>query len=138
MDPVLNYRKQIEQISQHGYFKSLEQEEVLKQQVRALHAENLSLLQAIGEIRSGQAAFDRLPLFEDRLFFIRQQEVIIKKNLEKQRQKTTLLRKKLLRASQKKKMLEQLKDRQNKAYQQFLNAKEAKILDEIAVLFHKR
>ena len=138
MEPVLKYRKQIERIAQHEYFKSLEQEALLKEQLLTLAKDGDRLFTAIEIIRNAGTARDQIQLYENRLFFLKAQQEQINKGLEKQKTKTTLYRKKLLRASQKMKVLDQLKDRQNKAYQKFLSAKEAKILDEIAVLYHKR
>ncbi|MDH3346559.1 MAG: flagellar export protein FliJ [Desulfobulbaceae bacterium] len=138
MEPVLKYRKQIERVAQHEYFKCLEQEEILKEQLLKLTKDNDHLFAAIEKIRTAGTAIDQIQLYENRIFFLKTQLEQVTKGLEKQKTKTNLYRKKLLRASQKKKVLDQLKDRQNKAYQKFLSAKETKILDEIAVLFHKR
>ena len=43
-----------------------------------------------------------------------------------------------IKRSKERKVMEKLKEKQNATWQQYLNKKEAALLDEIAVIFHER
>lgn len=138
MEPVLRYRKQLEDVAQQKLFTSLEQEARIqtkllqaKDRLKKLYA-NLSLERAQG------TTIDRLLLFENRIPVEQQEIGELQTEFEKQKKVVDRRRRHLLQASQDKKALKKLKERQNLAYKKYLDKKEAAMLDEIAVLRYGR
>jgi len=138
MEPVLRYRKQLEDVAQQKLFTSLEQE--AKIQTKLLQAkERLKKLYADLTLERTQGTtVDRLLLFENRIPVEQQEIKELQTELEKQKKVVDRRRRHLVQASQDKKALEKLKERQNLAYKKYLDKKEATMLDEIAILRHGR
>ncbi len=138
MEPVLRYRKQLEDEARQKLFISRKKEteisrqvEDAKQVVTDLHA-NLE-----GEKREGTTV-DRLLLYENRILLEQENLLELQEKLVRQQKEVARRRRRLLHAGQEKKGLEKLKEKQNLAYKQFRERQEAAMLDEIAVLRHGR
>ncbi len=138
MEPVLRYRKQLEDEARQKLFISRKKEaeisrklEDVKQILTDLYA-NLE-----GEKKEGTTV-DRLLLYENRILLEQENLLKLQEKMSRQQKEVARRRRRLLHASQEKKALEKLKKKQNLAYKQFKERQEAAMLDEIAVLRHGR
>lgn len=74
--------------------------------------------------------------FEDKIKALAENIASIKKNLEEKAKVVDVEQANLLLRSKEKKVMERLKEEQNRNWRNYLNKKEAAMLDEIAVLRH--
>ncbi|PID73067.1 MAG: hypothetical protein CR992_00075 [Desulfobacterales bacterium] len=81
-------------------------------------------------------AIGRLILNEQKLASLASNIKGIEKNLTEKERCVAQEQKNLLKCSQEHQILERLKEEQNKSYQNYLNKKEAAMLDEIAIIKH--
>lgn len=79
-----------------------------------------------------------LARFEERIVYGRTQVQLLKNRLEEKHKIVKRRRKKLLEKARDHKVLNTLKEQQNKAWKSYLDKKEAAMLDEIAILHHDR
>jgi len=138
MQSVLRYRKQLEDEARQAFVASQEKERALADQVHKME-DNLQRLYAEKEqIKEEGTTVDILLLYENRITVEQEELTALRHELDTQRQQVERRRKRLLHTRQEKKALEQLKHKQDLAYKQYIDQKEAAMLDEIAVLRHNR
>ncbi len=138
MGPVLRYRKQLEDEARHKLFTSCKKESALKKQIEEARAVVTNLYTNLEREKREGTTVDRLFLYENRIILVQESLKKLEEKLVDQQREVTRRRKRLLNASQEKKALEKLKEKQNIAYRQYIDRKEAAMLDEIAVLRHGR
>ena len=80
----------------------------------------------------------RLAWFEQRIPLIEKQVMALRVLLQKKKEGVNRAHKHLITKSKDRKIMETLQQKQDEAWQQYLNQKETATLDEIAVLFHDR
>jgi len=138
MQPVLRYRKQLEDEARQAFAASQEKEQEMAAEVRKLR-KNLNRLRKECDQRQQQGTtVDILLLYANRITLEQERLLSMEEQLIRQREQVERRRKRLLHAQQEKKALEQLKLKQDLAYKRYLDKKEAAMLDEIAVLRHNR
>lgn len=138
LDAVIKFRKQLEDTARQNLYTALEKE-TEAQAVRTRHQQDrdhlyLSLQQ---EKEQGTTA-PRLIMLENRIALVKEQVSAADQGVQKAEREVESKRKALLKASQDRKVIEKMKEKQNNAYQEHLNKKELAMLDELAVLFHKK
>lgn len=135
---VLNYRRRIEERARKNLSQVLKEEDaLLKRQKQA--AEELNTLYKNQSTRQAEGVtIDHFIQTDARKAVIRDQLSACERELALVREKVQRRRNGLLKAGQDKRALEKLKEKQNLAYRQYLEKKEAVMLDEIAILFHGR
>ena len=138
MEPVLRYRKQLEDEARQKLFQSLEEEAAAGKALMAARNKLRNLYEQLAAERSLGTTVDRLQLFENSIPLEQKKIQRLEEELEKKKEAAARRRRHLLQASQEKKALEKLKERQNRQYTQYLEKREAAMLDEIAVLRHGR
>ena len=138
MESVLRYRKQLADEARQKLFAGRKKESEIQQKLSRAE-ETLSELYAAlaGETTRGTTV-DRLLLFENRILILQETLKNLLVKLEEQKKEVARRRRRLLQAGQDQKALEKLKEKQNLAYKQYRDKKEAAMLDEIAVLRHGR
>lgn len=138
LDAVIKFRKQLEDTARHNLFTALEKEAeaqaVLTRQQQDLDHLYLTLQQ---EKEQGTTA-PRLIMLENRIGLVKEQVSAADQGVQKAKIEVESKRIALLKASQDRKVIEKMKEKQNNAYNQHLNKKELAMLDELAVLFHKK
>ncbi len=137
MDSVLTYRQQLEDAARQKLFKALEQEAALRERLRKKQDELATLYRDLEREKTATTA-QRLMLYERRIHIVREQLAKLEEKMARQQERVKQRRRHLLKASQERKVLEKLREQQNKQYRDYLHKKEAQMLDEIAVLFHER
>ncbi len=138
MESVLTYRQQLEDAARQELFRALEKETSLRSQLAEVQEELATLYHDLEEERRGATTAGRLILYERRIQIVRQQVAELEEKLARQEQRVRQRRRHLLKASQERRVLEKLREQQNRNYRNYLARKEALMLDEIAVLFHER
>ena len=138
LDAVIKFRKQLEDTARQNLFTALEEEAeaqaVLIRQQQDLDHLYLSLQK---EKEQGTTA-PRLIMLEDRMALVKEQVSAASEVIQKAQIEVESKRKALLKTSQDRKVVEKMKEKQNNTYKQHLNKKEIAMLDELAVLFHRK
>ena len=138
MKPVLLYRKQLEDEARQKLFTSLVKLQKIQTKLTDL-TDKLSRLYAdLSLERTQGTTVDRLLLFENKILVEQDKIKALQTELETQKKVVERKQRHLIQASQDKKALEKLKEKQNLAYKQYKDKKEAAMLDEIAVLRYRR
>ena len=138
LDAVIKFRKQLEDTARQNLFTALEEkaaaQAVLTRQQQDLDHLYLSLQQ---EKEQGTTA-PRLIMLDNRIALVKEEVSTAREVVEKNQIKVENKRNALLKTSQDRQVNEKMKEKQNNTYKQFLNKKELAMLDELAVLFHKK
>lgn len=138
LDAVIKFRKQLEDTARQNLFTALEKE-TEAQAIRTRHQQDRDhlYLRLQQEKEQGTTA-PRLIMLENRIALVKEQVSAADQGVQKAEREVESKRKALLKASQDRKVIEKMKEKQNNAYQEHLNKKELAMLDELAVLFHKK
>lgn len=138
LESVLNYRRRLEDNARKNLTEVLREETALKKKKKELETELGMLYSNITRTRETGVTVDQLILSDLRITAVRERMEDLARELEKAGEKVKRRRNGLLKAGQDRQALEKLKEKQNKGYRDYLNKKEAVMLDEIAILFHDR
>jgi len=138
MDSVLKYRQQLEDAARQELFKAQEKETALRLRLREAEEELETLYRNLEQERRDATTAERLILYERRIGIVRERVAALADKVAGQQERVRRRRRHLLKASQERKVLEKLREQQNRNYRNHLEKKEALMLDEIAVLFHER
>lgn len=137
LQTVLDYRKRLEDIAQHRLIEAKKIHQTIKQKLSnevralALFVDESEKLQTEG------IGITELIRYEERITAQKYNIRAIEKNLI---EKASLVRKEqqdLVHRAKERQTMERLKETQNKAWIDFLNKKEAAMLDEIATTRHE-
>ncbi len=137
LQTVLDYRKRLEDIAQHRFIETKRMQETIQNK---LNEEVRSLALFIDESEKLQAegiGITELMRFEERIAAQESNIQAIKKNLK---EKSALVKKEqqnLINRSRERQIMDQLKETQGRAWQVYVNKKEAAMLDEIATSRHE-
>ncbi|HHB77198.1 MAG TPA: flagellar export protein FliJ [Desulfobulbus sp.] len=138
MEPVLRYRKQLEDEARQKLFISRKKEAEISRQLKDVQQVITDLYADLENEKKEGTTVDRLLLYENRILLEQERLLGLQEKLVRRQKEVARRRRRLLHASQEKKGLEKLKEKQNLAYKQFRERQEAAMLDEIAVLRHGR
>jgi flagellar FliJ protein len=137
LQTVLNYRKRLEDIAQHRLIEAKKVQETIE---RKLNDEINALAIFIAETEKLQAegiGITELIRYEESITSQKDNIRAIKKNLTEKCELVQIEQRNLIHRSKEKQIMERLKHTQNKAWQAYLNKKEAAMLDEIATSRHQ-
>jgi flagellar FliJ protein len=138
MEPVLRYRKQLADEARQKHFASKKKEGEIQERLFQVEKRLAKLYTDLAHEKAEGTTIDRLLLFENRILTLQETLKKLHTELEEQQKIVARRRRRLLQAGQDKKALEKLKEKQNLAYKQYKDKKEAAMLDEVAVLRHGR
>jgi flagellar FliJ protein len=137
LQTVLNYRKRLEDIAQHRLIEAKKVQETIE---KKLSAEINALAIFIAETEKLQTegiGITELIRYEESITSQKNNIRAIKKNLTEKCQLVQNEQQNLIHRSKERQIMERLKQTQNKAWQSYLNKKEAALLDEIATSRHQ-
>jgi flagellar FliJ protein len=137
LQTVLNYRKRLEDIAQHRLIEAKKVQETIE---KKLSAEINALAIFIAETEKLQnegIGITELIRYEESITSQKNNIRAIKKNLKEKCQLVQNEQQNLIHRSKERQIMERLKQTQNKAWQSYLNKKEAALLDEIATSRHQ-
>lgn len=138
LETVLKYRKRLEDIAKNRLFEA--QSEKMQVQEKLLEEENgyAQLLETIDRRQSEGIDILDLIRYEDHIHFSKNRIIAIKKTLAEKIARVAAEREHLIQRSKERKIMEKLKEQQNKNWREYLDKKEAAQLDEIAIIFHNK
>jgi len=138
LQTVLDYRKRLEDSAQH---KLNEAKSTHKKIEEKFISEKQRLAATLAERnRREQEGIDITELirYEEHVVILESNLVAIEKTLQEKALLVKQAQEHLLKKAQEKQVLEKLKEKQNLAWRNYLNKKEALMLDEIAIIRHER
>jgi len=135
---VLSYRRTLENRAQERLVRAREEEERLLGETEREQTRLRGLcMEFEDKKRQGMNAGEVL-VYQNHLYRMRNLIAQKESELQSARQEVARKKRELSQASRERKLLEKLKEKQDSRYLQYLEDKEKKELDEIAVLFHER
>jgi len=138
LDTVLDYRQRLEDIAKNN-LASARQAEAEASGRLAGEQQSYRVLEAtIEQVQQEGVNILELIHHEEHLHYIKRNIEELEKELKKKREHVARTRKELLKRAKERQVMEKLKERQNADWKQYLSKKEAAMLDEIAVIYHRK
>ena len=135
---VLRYRQTLENRAQERLVRAREEVERLVRDMQ-LQQNRLRELSRELEDRKGQGMHIReILVYQNHMRRLRNEIAHKEQELQSARQRVARKERELYRASRDRKLLDKLKEKQDARYARYLEDKEKKELDEVAVLFHQK
>lgn len=138
LDSVLKYRVQLEKIAKNRLYEAEKKRAEVHLQLQQKEAIFRTLIADLAGLQSQGMEVIEMIRYEERISLLKNQVDNLRTTLAEKNKKVLRERENTLIKSKERKVMEKLKERQNIAWQQYLNKKEAAMLDEIAVIFHER
>jgi len=138
LDAVLKYRQRLKDVARNRFQEAKNQFALTNAQYTKKKEEYLTLTSTVITLQAEGISITELIRYEDRKEFLQNEIKMLEAELKKKQEFVLRERKHLLLKSKEHHVLEQLKEKQNAQWRQFLNKKEAAMLDEIAVLYRNR
>lgn len=138
LDTVLDFRQRLEDIAKNTLAEARQMESAVQVQLENQQTSYASLVETIDRVQAEGVDIYELIRLEEHLVFIKNRITELKIQLAKRKQQVTVCQNKLLTKSRERQVMEKLKEKQNTAWKQYLNKKEAAMLDEIAIIYHNK
>ncbi len=138
LDTVLDFRQRLEDIAKNTLAEARQMERAVQVQLDNQQASYATLLTTIDRVQAEGVDIYELIRLEEHLVFIKNRIAELKKQLAKRKQQVTVCQNELLKKSRERQVMKKLKEKQNTAWKQYLNKKEAAMLDEIAIIYHNK
>lgn len=138
LNSVLKYRVQLEKIAKNRLYEA--EKKRAEALLRLQQEETIfrTLVSDLAGLQSQGMDVDEMIRYEERITLIKNEVNSLRTTLAEREKAVLVERENTLHKSKERKVMEKLKERQDIAWQQYLNKKEAAMLDEIAVIFHER
>lgn len=137
LENVLQHRKRQEDIARGKFAEAKEVVETIHQRHQAEQQKLDLLLQEIEERQQQGIDITTLIHYQDHVRQIKENITAIRKTLKEKEKLLAQTQQNLLDKVKEKQIMEQLKEKQNREWQRYLDKKEALMLDEIAVMRHR-
>jgi flagellar FliJ protein len=138
LDAVLQHRKSLEDQAAYQLVKAREEERDAQRQLNDEEGNLKTLIETMASEQTLGIEVVKLAQFEQRIILIGKQVQALQVLLQKKQEAVNRAQKYLIAKSKDRKIMETLQQKQDEAWQQYLNKKETATLDEIAVIFHNR
>lgn len=138
LDTVLNYRERLVNLAQEKLALARRAEDRVKEKLDSESRKYDTLVNNINLIQEQGVSINELISQEEHLNHVREQIHTLEKELEQKAELVKKAHQHLVEKSKDCQVMEKLKERQDEAWRQYLNKKEAAILDEMAIVFHER
>ncbi|WP_136807893.1 flagellar export protein FliJ [Desulfosediminicola flagellatus] len=138
LDTVLDFRQRLEDIAKNTLAEARQMERAVQVQLDNQQASYATLLTTIDRVQAEGVDINELIRLEEHLVFIKNRITELKTQLAKRKQQVTVCQNELLKKSRERQVMKKLKEKQNTAWKQYLNKKEAAMLDEIAIIYHNK
>ncbi|MGW8193660.1 MAG: flagellar export protein FliJ [Desulforhopalus sp.] len=136
LDSVLNYRRQLERLAQQRLFAAESAYNQLKDTLAGEEHNYKFLLRESERLQANAVSIIVLMRYDERLNFLQQRIKAIRKTLAEKETNVLNEQKNLEKRRKDRRVMEHLKERQNRYWKNYLSKKEMTILDEIAVFRH--
>jgi flagellar FliJ protein len=138
LDAVLQHRKSLEDQAAYQLVKAREEERDAQRQLNDEEETLKTLIETMAREQTLGIEVVKLAQFEQRIILIGNQVQALHALLQQKKEAVNRAQKYLIAKSKDRKIMETLQQKQNEAWQHYLNKKETATLDEIAVIFHNR
>lgn len=138
LDIVLKVRKRKEDLAQQKLMHALNEQKQVEDRLIAAKNKRQILIESLAIKQHEGMLAEELGRFEDAIEFSNGEIDSFHKEFLEKKNTSENKRKNLIAKSQDHKVLQALKDSQNRAWKEYLDKKEANMLDEIAILHHNR
>ncbi|KIH77566.1 flagellar FliJ protein [Geoalkalibacter ferrihydriticus] len=138
LQPVLNYRQILEDQAKQDLARSLQQEADLLLKLTREEQELGDLYRELEERQRAGIRCEHLLLFQNRISHKVETLAQLVEDMERLQQQILRKRRHLTEAGRDKKLLEKLKEKKRLEFEEESKRREAIVLDEIAVQFHRR
>lgn len=138
LQTVLSYRQRLEDIAVNTLAEAKQAEQQTKVRLAEQQKVYDSLVALIDRIQNEGVSINDLIHHEDHLTFVKVKIKELETELTERQNTVAKRQEELLQKSRDRQVMDKLKERQNSAYRQYLNKKEAAILDEIAIIYHNK
>jgi len=136
LDAVLDHRKRLEDIAANRLFEARKQKKLVQKKLHEVNGILHTLIDETQKLQSEPIPILDLINYEDQIQYLKNTILAIKKKL---REKTRQMHKEhqnLIQKSKERQIMVSLKEQQNRSWKQYLDKKEASMLDEIVVVRH--
>ncbi len=138
LSAVLKYRQQLEDTAVIRLTEAQHEMENKQIILDNVEKEYQNLLKTYKRIQEKGMSIADLLNYENRLIWLKEKKLEFSKEVDRARDKVERKRQIVVTKSREKKALEQLKERQDKAWKLHIDKKETAYLDEISVISHLR
>ncbi len=138
MHAVLDYRQRLEDIAKNNMGKAQQAEQIARAELQANQDEHRALIEFIERIQYDGVEITELIRYEEHLAVLKARVTQLSEQLAKKHEAVEQARRQLLEKSRERQAIEKLKEKQDAAWKQYLNKKEAAVLDEIAIIFNEK
>lgn len=138
LDTVLHYRERLETLAQEALALARQAEDKVLEELDRNHQASNALITHINTIQEQGVGITELISQEEHLAYIKNQVRELEEELAEKREHVKKCHSLLVERSKQRQVMEKLKERQNAAWKQYLDKKEAAMLDEMAIVFHDR
>lgn len=138
LDTVLHYRERLETLAQEALAVARQEEEKVKGELEQKRLAYNALVTHITTIQEQGVAINELISQEEHLVYIKNEVSELEQKLAEKKEHVKKSHTLLVEKSKQRQVMEKLKERQDAAWQQHLDKKEAAMLDEMAIVFHDR
>jgi flagellar protein FliJ len=138
LEAVLNYKQRLEDIAKNRLFKAQQAEYQAMARLREQDELYVDLVDTAARRQLEGVGITELIGYEEHIQYVKNRIQTLQAELTKRHEKTAAERENLLTRSKEKQAMEKLKEKQNTAWRQYLNKKEAAMLDEIAIIYHDK
>jgi flagellar FliJ protein len=135
---VLNYRQRLQDKAQERLVRAKEEEDRIRMEMEREQERLREMCRRFETRKKEGISVREVLVYQNHIGHIRNRLAQLDGELQSAQQEVARKERELRRASREKKLLEKLKEKQDHRYVQFLEDREKKELDEVAVLFHKR
>lgn len=135
---VLDHRKRLLDIARGRFAEAQAAYAQARERLERCRAERADLIERLAALQRAGIDIDTHIRFSNRIDLLLTQAQRLQHELQKKHELVLRERTHLLQKSKEHRVLEKLKDRQDSDWRHFLDKKEAKMLDEIAVLSRNR
>ena len=134
LDTVLNYRKRLEDVAKNRFFEAKKVYEIIQEKLISEKSNLTTVIFECEELQANGVEITKLILFEEKISTSQKNIQAIKKNIQEKLNLVDQEKTNLLQRSREYQVMERLKVEQNASWRQYLDKKEAAMLDEVAVM----
>lgn len=138
LDTVLSYRERLEDFAKNKLAAARRSAEETGSALDIQKKEYQKTIQLIDDMQQQGVEINALIFQEGRLTFLKNKISGLEEELLEKKKEVEKARNQLLLKSRDRQVMEKLKERQDEAWKQHINKKEASFLDEIAITFHDK
>ena len=138
LETVLKYRNRLEDIAKNRLFEAQTERQQVQDKLTEEQTNYANLVETLNRLQSEGIEILEHIRYEDKIQFSKNRIVAIKKTLAEKTARVVVERELLIQRGKERKIMEKLKEKQNIAWREYLDKKEAAMLDEIAIIFHNK